>query len=239
MWWWAVSLLLIAVGVLGFVFVPRSAPVGPSIAAPFGNTDLLPSATSTTTTLASPASMAMSLQRFSAELVSSRVTTTTKPQAPNIVLAPAVSRSIPVHLTIPAIGVSVGLSQLGLNRDHTVSVPKNYRVPGWYKYGPAPGQKGSAVILGHVDSYRRPAVFYRLAKLRLHDRVIVKLRNGRILHFSVIGMRMYSKKNFPDHVVYGPRNYSALQLVTCGGVFDTKTGHYLSNIVVFTAMVTK
>jgi hypothetical protein len=93
------------------------------------------------------------------------------------------------------------------------------------------------VILGHVDSLNGPAVFYKLDKLGLGNRVDVTLRNGKKLVFAVIGVRMYEKTNFPDKLVYGNRDYPALQLVTCGGIFDPSTGHYLSNIVVFTAMI--
>jgi hypothetical protein len=37
--------------------------------------------------------------------------------------------------------------------------------------------------------------------------------------------------------VYGSHGYSALQLVTCGGKFDTRTRSYLSNVVVYTSLV--
>ncbi len=131
----------------------------------------------------------------------------------------------------------MSLSELGLNPDNTVQVPTNFAQPGWYKYGPAPGQRGSAVILGHVDSYRGLAVFFYLDRLRPGDQVIVTSANGRTLTFSVIGLRMYAKSAFPDRLVYGPRPYAALQLVTCGGVFDHQEGSYLSNIVVYTALV--
>jgi len=147
------------------------------------------------------------------------------------------ARSVPVHLSIPALGISVPLSELGLNVNGTVSVPTNFRVPGWFKYGPTPGQKGSAVILGHVDNTSGPAVFFQLVNLRIGDRVIVTLANHKTVKFAVIGLRMFTKTNFPDKLVYGPRTYSALQLVTCGGIFDHSTGHYLSNVVVFTSMV--
>jgi sortase (surface protein transpeptidase) len=96
---------------------------------------------------------------------------------------------------------------------------------------------GSAVILGHVDSVNGPAVFDRLVDLKVGDRVTVKLADGKTVHFKVIGLREYSKKNFPEKLVYGSRPYSALQLVTCGGLFDSQTHHYLSNIVVFTKLV--
>ena len=146
------------------------------------------------------------------------------------------ARSVPVHLTIPNLGVSVPLSTLGLNKDGTVSVPTNFAIPGWYRYGPTPGQRGSAVILGHVDSYKGPAVFFYLSRLRPGDPVVVYLRDHVVVRFKVIGVREYSKSNFPDKVVYGMRSFSALQLVTCGGVFDRATGHYESNIVVYTTM---
>ncbi|MDE3083121.1 MAG: class F sortase [Acidobacteriota bacterium] len=137
---------------------------------------------------------------------------------------------------VPQIGVSASVGVLGLNKDNTVQVPTNFAQPGWYKFGPAPGQQGSAVILGHVDNYKGPAVFFYVYRLRLGSPVIVKLADGYTVRFKVIGVREYTKNQFPDQLVYGMRPYSALQLVTCGGVFDRATGHYESNIVAFTTM---
>jgi len=157
--------------------------------------------------------------------------------AKRAVAAHPTAASRPVHLSIPALGVSVSVGVLGLNPDRTVQVPTNFAQPGWYKFGSAPGQLGSTVILGHVDSYKGPAVFFRIKQLRPGDRVIVRSANGKTYKYSVIGVRMYLKSKFPDYLVYGPRPYSALQLVSCGGVFDHRAGSYLSNIVVFTALV--
>jgi sortase (surface protein transpeptidase) len=148
----------------------------------------------------------------------------------------AVARSTPVALDIPAIGVNVPLSGLGLNPNGTVQVPTNFQEPGWYELGPSPGQLGSAVILGHVDSYLGPAVFFELRTLRAGDQVNVKLADGLVLHFRVLQVAMYLKVQFPSLKVYGSHGFSALQLVTCGGAFDSQTGHYLSNIVVYTAL---
>ena len=80
-------------------------------------------------------------------------------------------------------------------------------------------------------------MFFRLVSLHIGNRVAVTLANGLVVHFAVIGVRMYSKSKFPDRLVYGSRPFSALQLVTCGGAFDHATGHYLSNIVVYTVRV--
>jgi sortase (surface protein transpeptidase) len=146
-------------------------------------------------------------------------------------------RSTPIHLTIPVIGVSAPMVILGLNANGSPQVPSSWYIPGWYKYDASPGQYGTAVILGHIDSVAGPAVFYRINQLKYGDRVIVKLRDGVTVRFAVIAVREYLKAKFPDKYVYEAHGYAALQLVTCGGAFDYQTHHYLSNIVVFTKMV--
>ena len=149
-----------------------------------------------------------------------------------------VDRSAPVALSIPAIDVDVSVSELGLNSDGTVEVPTDYDEAGWFRLGPPPGQVGSAVILGHVDSSEGPAVFFRLQSLRAGDGVEVSLADGAVARFEVTTVVMYPKEEFPARRVYGSHGYSALQLVTCGGEFDTNTGSYLSNVVAYTSLVT-
>jgi Sortase domain len=150
---------------------------------------------------------------------------------------PVTVQSTPVSLRIPALGVSSSLSELGLNADKSPQVPTDYQEAGWYKLGPAPGQMGSAVILGHVDDTKGPAVFYKLGSLKAGDKVEVNLRDGSIVHFVVTTVATYLKTRFPSQQVYGSHGYSGLQLVTCGGRFNSVTGHYLSNVVVYTTMV--
>lgn len=157
--------------------------------------------------------------------------------APTTTTAPPVARSLPVELQIPAIGVSVSLSALGLNSTGTVQVPTDYNQPGWYELGPTPGQVGSAVILGHVDTFQGPAVFFRLRTLEAGNQVDVTLADGAVARFAVGTVAEYVKAQFPDQEVYSSHGYSGLQLVTCGGAFDSQTGHYLSNIVVYTTLV--
>jgi sortase (surface protein transpeptidase) len=143
---------------------------------------------------------------------------------------------VPVSIRIPAIGVSVSLSQLGLNPDKSAEVPTKYEEPGWFRLGPAPGQTGSAVILGHVDDKKGPAVFFKVNTLKAGDRVDVSLSNGVVAHFVVQTVETYSKSGFPAAKVYASKGFSALQLVTCGGTFDKTTGHYESNVVAYTTL---
>jgi Sortase domain len=147
-------------------------------------------------------------------------------------------RSVPVTLRIPALGMSVALltGGLGLNADGTVQVPTGTAQPGWFRLGPTPGQIGSAVILGHVDSHLGPGVFFQLRTLAAGDQIFVDLSDGDTAQFTVNVVAMYTKQTFPARRVYGSHGSSALQLVTCGGVFDHQTGSYLSNIVVYTSL---
>ena len=116
-------------------------------------------------------------------------------------------------------------------------VPNNVTSVGWFRYGPTPGQLGSSVILGHVDSYRGPGVFFSLKTLLPGAIISVRLKDGVTTYFRVTRVVEYSKTNFPDALVYGPQGTRSLNLVTCGGAFDRTTGHYESNIVVFSDLL--
>ena len=116
-------------------------------------------------------------------------------------------------------------------------MPDNDTQPGWFRLGPTPGQIGSAVILGHVDTYQGPGVFFNLRELQANDQVEVTLTDGAVITFVVTSVAQYPKAQFPAAAVYQSHGTSALQLVTCGGVFDPETGHYLSNVVVYTSFL--
>jgi Sortase domain len=157
--------------------------------------------------------------------------------APSVPAALTTPRSAPVRLRVPAIGLDVLLGPtLGVDPDGVVQVPVGTTQPGWFRLGPTPGQLGSSVILGHVDSYLGPGVFFLLRTLAPGDQIDVDLADGVTAQFTVNTVAMYSKMSFPAQRVYGSHGASALQLVTCGGVFDSKTGSYLSNIVVFSSL---
>jgi sortase (surface protein transpeptidase) len=149
------------------------------------------------------------------------------------------STPVPVRLEIPAIGVATGLQRLGRAGDGTVEVPHGqdqWEVAGWYEDGTRPGDPGSAVILGHVDSKAGPAVFYRLRELRPGDRVEVFRAGGSRVAFTVERVARYDKRRFPTAEVYYPTLEPMLRLVTCGGAFDPASGHYTDNVIVFATL---
>jgi LPXTG-site transpeptidase (sortase) family protein len=139
----------------------------------------------------------------------------------------------PVSLTIPLIGVDTQLIKLGLAAGGALQVPSSTAVAGWYTGSPRPGAIGSAIIVGHIDSLSGPGVFYRLSELRKGDVVYVKRADGTMVKFRVTTVQEYPKDKFPTQAVYGPTPDAELRLITCGGTFDSTTGHYLSNIVVY------
>ena len=142
----------------------------------------------------------------------------------------------PVRLKIPSIGVDTGLQRLGRDKDGSVEVPKGphkWDTAGWYAGGTRPGDPGSAVLLGHVDSTAGPAVFYRLRDLRPGDRVEVVRADGSRAWFAVERVARYPKTRFPTDDVYYPTLTPRLRLVTCGGSFDPAAGSYRSNVIVF------
>ncbi|HXT90508.1 MAG TPA: class F sortase [Trebonia sp.] len=158
------------------------------------------------------------------------------PFAPNPAsVAAPLSASAPMTIVIPAIKVNAPVTRLGLNPNGTVQVPPldDHNLAGWYDRSVMPGAKGTSVILGHVDDYAGPSVFYNIKNLHKGDAVYVTRADGRTAVFAVDGVQKATKINFPTNDVYGNVPYPALRLVTCGGLFDAKTGEYLDSIVVY------
>jgi LPXTG-site transpeptidase (sortase) family protein len=145
----------------------------------------------------------------------------------------------PVSLTIPLIGVRTNLMTLGLAANGELQVPplSMASVAGWYTGSPRPGSIGSAIIVGHIDTTRGPAVFDRLNTLTSGDKIYVKRADGTLVEFRVTSIQTYLKDHFPTEDVYGPVPDPELRLITCGGAWDPATHHYLSNIVVYATEV--
>ncbi|KOG79367.1 MULTISPECIES: class F sortase [Streptomyces] len=144
------------------------------------------------------------------------------------------SRSLPVEVSIPSIGVRSTLMKLGLNADGTVEVPpadKGMTV-GWYRGGSVPGAPGPAVLIGHNDTRFGRAVFHDLKTVREGAEVLVRNEAGKTLRYTVTGKEAVSKKAFPTQKVYGPSKDSTLRLITCDGEFDAE-GHTVDNLIVY------
>lgn len=162
-----------------------------------------------------------------------------KPTASPHDFGPVLPDARPVSLDVPAIDVHVKqLIGLGYDAHGGLEVPMHFDDAGWFSAGPSPGQLGPAVIAGHVDSKAGPAVFYRLGELRRGDTIGVTRDDDTTATFVVDRVEEHPKDDFPTSEVYGNTTDRAeLRLITCGGDFNHRTGHYADNIIVFAHLV--
>jgi len=156
--------------------------------------------------------------------------------SPRAVEPAHLARSVPVRLQIPAIGVDSTLMDLGLRADGTMEVPPTGFPAGWFTGAPTPGEVGPAIIAGHVD-WKGPGVFYNLHNLRIGDQITLTRKDGSKPAFRVTRVSNFRKAEFPTALVYGNLDHPGLRLITCGGSFNSATGHYQDNIVAFADFV--
>ncbi|GGV60609.1 MULTISPECIES: class F sortase [Streptomyces] len=148
--------------------------------------------------------------------------------------APALPPSPPTRIRIPVIRVDAPLMGLGLTPSGSLDVPPaaEKNLAGWYERGTTPGETGTAIVAGHVDTTEGPAVFYHLGALKKGHTIEVDRRDGSVAVFTVDAVEVYQAKNFPDQKVYGAASRPELRVITCGGGYSKATG-YQGNVVVF------
>lgn len=146
-------------------------------------------------------------------------------------------KSTPIRVAIPAVGVDSGLMNLGIKRNGNLQVPPNGFPAGWFTGGPTPGEKGPAVIAGHVRWSGRAGVFARLGWVRPGDRIVITRQDRSVAVFRVTRVRQFPKTAFPTAAVYGDLDHAGLRVITCGGLDDV-SNKYEANIVVFADLVT-
>lgn len=148
------------------------------------------------------------------------------------------SSSEPVSLEIPSINLTAQFENpLGLAPDGSVMVPESFETVGWYKYGPTPGERGPAVIIGHVDSYEGPAVFYSLGQVAVGGVVLVTREDGSTVTFSITGYERVPQDEFPSEKVYGNLPNAGIRLVTCTGTYDREVKRYTHNLIVYGTLI--
>lgn len=141
---------------------------------------------------------------------------------------------LPVHLKIPKINVDADIEYVGLTSKGAVDVPKTVTKAGWFNQGPRPGEKGSAVIVGHFGLKNFvTAVFSYLYKLKKGDKIYVKDDKGATAVFTVRESRNYDPKADATYVFSTNDGKSHLNLITCEGAWNNITKTYSQRLVVF------
>ena len=149
-------------------------------------------------------------------------------------MAVALPASPPDRVRIPSIRVDAPLMGLGLTPTGSLDVPPAERknLAGWYEAGTTPGERGTAIVAGHVDNAEGPAVFYGLGSLERGAVIEFERRDGTAALFTVDAVEVHDARNFPDEKVYGAAERPELRVITCGGGYSRSTG-YTGNVVVF------
>ncbi len=143
----------------------------------------------------------------------------------------------PARLIIPSIGVDADVQYVGVTAAGNMAVPTNFTDVGWYRYGTVPGQRGSAVVAGHVDNAIGFAgVFKRLEELAEGEEVFIVTKTGKRLRFEVEGAETYGYRDVPTERVFNASDSRRLNLVTCGGTWIQSERSYDERHVVYTVL---
>lgn len=145
---------------------------------------------------------------------------------------------VPARLRIPSIDLDVNVVDVGLGKTGNMAVPYTYTDTGWYRYGPKPGEVGSAVIDGHVDNgLGTAAVFARLGELKAGDDLYIDTKEGNTLHFKVEEAASYNVADVPLQKLFNRADEPRLNLVTCDGVWLADQKMYDQRHVVYAVLV--
>jgi LPXTG-site transpeptidase (sortase) family protein len=153
---------------------------------------------------------------------------------------PLLNMAANAHLIIPKIAVDAPIEPVQVLANGSLGVPTQdqWEGVGWYQRGPVPGEKGSAVIDGHLDRPGAvPAVFWRLHELSVGDMITVADANGHILHFQVTKVESYPPSNAPTDQIFGNAAGTFLNLITCAGQWIPEQHQTSLRLVVYTTLV--
>ncbi|MFF8846604.1 class F sortase [Streptomyces sp. NPDC015127] len=146
--------------------------------------------------------------------------------------------SAPRRVTVPSMGIDAPLTPVGLDANGWVAAPPADRanLAGWYSGAVTPGERGTAVVVGHVDTRRGPAVFHPLGSVARGAHVEVVRHDGRTAVFAVYAVEVFRQRDFPAERVYADGAHAEIRLITCGGAYSEDTG-YDGNVVASARLV--
>ena len=144
---------------------------------------------------------------------------------------------VPVTIIIPKLGIQTAVEAVGLTDTNNMDVPKNAADVAWYMHGPKPSEEGNAVIAGHYDTPTgRPAIFYHLRILEIGDEIEIISQNGVHSTFAVVEKSTIPYDVFTSDYIFKTRPGKNLNLITCGGLWDSKKKVYSDRIVIYTTL---
>ncbi len=177
-----------------------------------------------------PAAVAPAVPRATPTGARTTATATANPTA-----GKALPRSVPQKLSIPEIAVEAPFTGLSIGASGQLNAPPadDVNLVGWFQGGASPGERGSSIVVGHVDTKTGPAVFSGLQTLKPGSMVRITRADGIVASFKVDSIDTFSKADFPNDRVYADNASPELRLITCGGTYDQNAQDYKDNVVVF------
>lgn len=149
-----------------------------------------------------------------------------------------IGKSKPTQITIESLQIDYPINPVGQLEDGSMETPDIFdKWVGWYKFSPTPGDVGPAVLVGHVDTYKGPSVFWRLSEATPGQIVQIKREDGQIAKYKIYEVSQYSQDDFPTQKVYGNTETPELRLITCGGNFNYFTLKYNKNTIVYAKFI--
>lgn len=177
--------------------------------------------------------------RPSSEEASGRVESSGRParsavQRADASLAALAARrtAAPLRVRVPALGMDADVRPVGVGGDRQMSLPDDPRVLGWYRFGPSPGDDGSVVLAGHVDSRRfgvGPLVALQAVEVGTEVQVVTGPEKVRT--YRVDSVERFDQQALPA-AVFARTGPERLRLVTCTGPYLPEAGGYQQNLVV-------
>lgn len=153
----------------------------------------------------------------------------TRPAAP----APAPATAAPARIAIPSLGVDAPVDPVGVTDDGQMRLPDDIDRVGWYRFGPAPGTEGHAVLAGHVDDVEQGlGALGPLRTVETGAEVVVTDATGTATRWRVVSRELVGKPELPLDAIFAKEGPPLLVVVTCGGPFLAASGHYQDNLVV-------
>lgn len=157
---------------------------------------------------------------------------------PDMTAEYSVAPDKPRRIMIDKIGANGFIQQVGTTKENAMAVPSNIHIAGWFVDGVAPGQKGLSIIDGHVSGKYSNGIFYDLKKLEVGDRYQVEFGDKSTKTFEVVEKKQLAEKDSAEYLFQKNDSIEAqLNLVTCGGKFDSKTETYEDRIIIVSKLV--
>jgi sortase (surface protein transpeptidase) len=146
---------------------------------------------------------------------------------------------LPARLIIPKLDIDANFQDTGLKPDGTMEVPSTIYVVGWFTGSVRPGEKGVAIITGHIAQVRggvvtKPGVFSNLSTLVVGDTLSVVDDKGASVTFAVRAVRSYDPTADATDVFTSTDHGAHLNIITCEGTWVQSQLSYTERLVVFT-----